>query len=1044
MDPIAQYTFLPWYRTGLASAIDANAQGGERGRIAVRLKTRVDAADGLSDPKDVHLVGPGDIIGVDPRGIVRVDPRPNIADFEPNYLAAIEFFDEDFPWRYSPRAPEGEGKARLLPWLALLVLADGEFERVDQGEGLPPAVAVAGSLLPPPGDLWAWAHTHINRESPEPVDPRQTAALLRGDPALGLSRIVAARRLKSNHSYTAMLVPAFEAGRRAGVLPADAPPREMAWDAAGNALLPIYYQWSFRTGEAGDFEQLAERLNPVLPDLEIGRRPMNMARPLPGLATPPIVADTEKPRPVLELEGALQLPLAKPSKWAAESREAFQNWLAGFVNLAEVWTVDPAGKLDGAPALPAGTKLPIVLPPSYGRWHANVATLEPANPKDRWLETLNLDPRNRVAAAFGTLVVQKNQEDFMARAWAQYGELFAANRYRYRAQLMRDVLTASVAKHLAPLAEPMLLVTTGLTHARILLSDAVTVHGTIAASALPVAAVQPTLRRVLRARGPLSKRFGRSTTLLEGIVRDVASALLSVALPWRAPEERVSLAAPQPRTPGDAQPATWLGGTWDQLRPIIVEYLKQTRMLADFIIPDLRRFIPLLENLLARGDEQASMSAPGLTPAAVAQVRERAEWIPPSLLRERANDLQPADSAPSPVNPGLSFAADNFRQAMHNTTALLTEEAPARLVKPPLDLPATAAALRAALSPYASVSERVARVVGLPPAIKIATYDPLETIMAYPAFDDATYEHLKKISQDYVIPNLSKIPNNGVMLLEVNWRFVESFLVGLNHEMARELLWRGYRTDQRGTCFPRFWDLRGVPGAAAGDIQPIHGWRRDGVLTPLGGNRPQGAIVKDNIVLVVRGDLLRRYPNTMVYAQKAVPNAAPAFRVDPFKNIGRRPGLLTKEPVLFAFFEPDIFCFGFDINRAQARGKPPPEAEDLGWYFVLAERFGEPRFGLDEPKLAVPDFDQAAKEAAKEEANDLDWATLVSNANDYAGLSAIDLSRHAPKPPAGGFVTDKAPALQRAAWNRDSAQMAAILLQSPFRMYFHANDMLLP
>ena len=35
-------------------------------------------------------------------------------------------------------------------------------------------------------------------------------------------------------------------------------------------------------------------------------------------------------------------------------------------------------------------------------------------------------------------------------------------------------------------------------------------------------------------------------------------------------------------------------------------------------------------------------------------------------------------------------------------------------------------------------------------------------------------------------------------------------MAGLNHEMARELLWRGYPTDQRGTVFRRFWDRAGA------------------------------------------------------------------------------------------------------------------------------------------------------------------------------------------------------------------------------------------
>ena len=41
-------------------------------------------------------------------------------------------------------------------------------------------------------------------------------------------------------------------------------------------------------------------------------------------------------------------------------------------------------------------------------------------------------------------------------------------------------------------------------------------------------------------------------------------------------------------------------------------------------------------------------------------------------------------------------------------------------------------------------------------------------------------------------------------------------MVGLNHEFARELLWREYPTDQRGSYFRQFWDVRGYTGASAG------------------------------------------------------------------------------------------------------------------------------------------------------------------------------------------------------------------------------------
>jgi hypothetical protein len=53
--------------------------------------------------RSVELYGPGDILGVGTRAMVRTVPRQGTADFESNFLAAIDFYDEDFPWRLTRR-----------------------------------------------------------------------------------------------------------------------------------------------------------------------------------------------------------------------------------------------------------------------------------------------------------------------------------------------------------------------------------------------------------------------------------------------------------------------------------------------------------------------------------------------------------------------------------------------------------------------------------------------------------------------------------------------------------------------------------------------------------------------------------------------------------------------------------------------------------------------------------------------------------------------------------------------------------------------------
>jgi hypothetical protein len=57
----------------------------------------------------------------------------------------------------------------------------------------------------------------------------------------------------------------------------------------------------------------------------------------------------------------------------------------------------------------------------------------------------------------------------------------------------------------------------------------------------------------------------------------------------------------------------------------------------------------------------------------------------------------------------------------------------------------------------------------------------------------------------------------------------------------------------------------------------------------------------------------------------------------------------VKTPLFEAKVEPDIYFFGFDLDDEEARGELNPTllTDNPGWFFVIKERPGEPRFGLD-------------------------------------------------------------------------------------------------
>src|SRR4029079_15238614 len=108
-----------------------------------------------------------------------------------------------------------------------------------------------------------------------------------------------------------------------------------------------------------------------------------------------------------------------------------------------------------------------------------------------------------------------------------------------------------------------------------------------------------------------------------------------------------------------------------------------------------------------------------------------------------------------------------------------------------------------------------------------------ETIMVDPLFPQPMYEPLRDLSQELLLPGLDKVKPDTALGLQTNRRFVEAYMVGLNHEMGRELLWRGFHTDQRGTYFNHFWG-QGEPNTAPADISDLNTWGARALGDPVG------------------------------------------------------------------------------------------------------------------------------------------------------------------------------------------------------------------
>jgi hypothetical protein len=156
---------------------------------------------------------------------------------------------------------------------------------------------------------------------------------------------------------------------------------------------------------------------------------------------------------------------------------------------------------------------------------------------------------------------------------------------------------------------------------------------------------------------------------------------------------------------------------------------------------------------------------------------------------------------------------------------------------------------------------------------------------------------------------------------------------------------------------------------------------------------PDGAPAGERFVMLIRSALLRRYPTAVIYAVKAV-----------MVGTRRRPSKALDDELHPAFrgsMEPDVSFFGFNITSEQAAGTGT--GDDQGYFIVIQEQPGEPRFGLD---VETP----------------------------TGGATHLTLGAGAP----GGIP------LNGLTWGQNGAHMAGILRQQPVRIAIHASQFLRP
>jgi len=1148
-DPTTQYRFYPTVRPGYppAEALDVvhhtdGVPGG--GKLALDFTVRADeGAAEASDTVRLRMYGPGDVTGIDPRQVVRMDPAPGTTDLPPNHFAVVEFDSPYLPWLFSPVRADNEG--RTMPWCGLIVLERTDRVRVRTDGTRPcPSIEAPREELPPPHEMWAWAHAQMVG-GPRGTDAVRDEALKRSN--FTRSRLVSPRNLQPNRTYVAAVVPLFESGRLAGlgrdpVLDEDDDAVEAyAWTPGSPSTveLPVYHHWEFSTSQLGDFEYLVRQLTPRNlngPEYDIGRRTVDVTDP--GPETLEVAPAAPEGHRTVDMEGALR------KKGAALGTYAKRDALRGLLNSVDPVTID-------------GETFEVVGPPVYGEWHAQEFTLtdesgsaaEHPHGHDQWVYDLNLHPGYRIAAAIGGDVIRERQEQLMASAWEQVGQIRETNRLLARAQLSEVVMLRKM-DGFSSYPSGWSLQFTAPAHNRLGMGHETAGHH-LRASRLPTAVLSAAFRRMTRPSGRLARRLETPFDANESIEALVGGTIEIVPDPGTPDgmqtvegvgtlaETCEEIHSEAPPTSSDfpepvqevldamAQMRDLLGFMADLLRTIRTELLgphggdseesERAREQYDdhfrSLLSEVDHFEALLQVLVDRNSELPIVSD------------DLDQAVKDRIFRDKiAAKAQLADlpSEGEPIEPpdvlvalaGLAGVLDGLDEVERYIFAMEGDEAqylvnlicnpiPEREEAPPPDVPG----VLEALDPASTLIDRMGdRIGGIDLSKRPA---PLDRVMVYPRFPQPTYRDLKEQSEDYLLPGVSEIPEDTVGALETNPQFIEAFMVGLNHEMASELLWRRYPTDRRGSYFRQFWDPSAhIPKPddpeMLKDVTELHTWDdktdagNNRLDSPLGSNTTTGAGGADeenegqtsepnsNVVIVVRGKLLHRYPTTTIYAAKArYAQAGSEVESDrlrvpkwPSSTQGQIDTPFLRFPIFRGELEPDITFLGFDLSSEEAVGDEPSPSvaepgddwvdadgnDTLGWFFVFEEPPGEPRFGIDvDPDAEEPPagmtYTADGTTTTRTVTGEVDgveigwqglkWGHIPTSDAPPAGLANLTINESRPGTERWEVVAGTEWATGRAldpemaaVWGKNSAHMAYILWQKPVRIAIHADDLL--
>lgn len=317
---------------------------------------------------------------------------------------------------------------------------------------------------------------------------------------------------------------------------------------------------------------------------------------------------------------------------------------------------------------------------------------------------------------------------------------------------------------------------------------------------------------------------------------------------------------------------------------------------------------------------------------------------------------------------------------------------------------AVMADIRAALDPALAIPGRLrARITGAPEMARM----PLpKRLLHDPVWPEPILERLFDLDPESLAPGLSDMRENTILGLTLDGAALEAVVAGANHEVLRELVWRGVPVGRRPSPIRRAFPAPQDPAAGAADafdLAPMVQWEP---AAPLGA----GWAGRVGFMALIRTTLFHKHPDAVCYLCPAIRGNG-VLEPDPNADL--------RYPVAMGQVGLDMVYLGFEASAAEMRGGTGP-TDPAGLFLV----FEVPKEGLS---FGLGGRNAAASRTGADIARDGGWQTL--DWDDFPGPVLI-------RPDLDG--TD----IGDLVWGRSAADMAAILREGPVLIALHGADLL--